>query len=168
MRTASLIVAACALAAPLALHAQVWKCNEPDGRAHYTNIKKDTEGRSCQLVTKEVSVIPAAANPPVATTAAPTRTASAQIATPASFPRVDRDTQKSRDDSRRRILEDELSTEEKSLQDAKAKLTEQEGVRLADERNYQKVLERLKPYQETVERHERNVAALRKEIGNLK
>ena len=75
----------------------------------------------------------------------------------ANFPRVDKDTQKSRDDGRRRILEDELFSEEKGLSDAKAKLAEQEAVRNGDEKNYQRVLDRLKPYQEAVDRHERNM-----------
>jgi hypothetical protein len=70
--------------------------------------------------------------------------------TPSNFPRVDKDTQKSRDDGRRRILEDELTTEEKGLSDARAKLSEQEAVRYADEKNYQRVLDRLKPYQDVI------------------
>lgn len=133
----------------------VWKCLEQDGRAHYTNIKKETEGKQqCTVVTKEVSVVSGPAPKPAAT--------------PPNFPRVDRDTQKARDDGRRRILEDELSTEEKGLTDARTKLTEQESVRQGDEKNYQRVLDRLKPYQDAVERHERNVSALKREMSNLR
>lgn len=162
MRHAQSIAAVVALTlAPIALaQGTVWRCTDPDGRAHYTNIKKDTEGRSCQVVTKEVSVV----SPP----SAGASRAAPQTATPPNFPRVDRETQKSRDDGRRRILQDELATEEKSLAEAKAKLTEQESVRLGDEKNYQRVLDRLKPYQDAVERHERNVSALRREIANLR
>ena len=87
---------------------------------------------------------------------------------PANFPRVDPETQRVRDDTRRRILENELSAEEKSLADARAKLAEQESIRNGDERNYQKVLDRLQPYQETVERHERNVMALQQELIRLR
>jgi hypothetical protein len=166
MRTAPSVAAAVALTLAPVTFAQgtVWKCTDADGRAHYTNIKKDTEGRSCQIVTKEVSVVPAGQTPAQAAN----RSAAAQTPTPANFPRVDRETQKARDDGRRRILEDELATEEKSLSDAKARLTEQESVRLGDEKNYQRVLDRLKPYQDAVERHERNVSALRREIANLR
>ena len=167
MRTAAVLAATLALA-PVA-HAQgtVWRCAEADGRPHYTNIKKDTEGKSCVVVTKEVSVV--SVNWPSATPAA-TRAPGTQAATatPPNFPRVDRDTQRARDDNRRKILEDELATEERSLVDAKAKLTEQESVRHGDERNYQRVLDRLKPYQEAVELHERNVSAIRRELANLK
>jgi len=157
MAYAKLWLACTALAAASAAYAQttVWRCMESDGRPHYTNIKKETEGKQCAVVTKEISVV---------STPAPR----AAAASPANFPKVDKETQKSRDDSRRRILEEELSTEEKSLVDAKTKLTEQEGLRLGDEQNYQRVLDRLKPYQETVERHERNIAALKKELSSLR
>jgi hypothetical protein len=119
------------------------------------------------VVTKEVSVVPG--GPAGAAASSPRSSApQAATATPSNFPRVDRDTQRLRDDNRRRILEDELASEEKSLVDAKSKLTEQESVRHGDEKNYQRVLDRLKPYQETVERHERNVSALKRELANLK
>jgi hypothetical protein len=162
MRYASLLIAAAFSPALAVAQDTVWRCNESDGRPHYTNIKKDTEGKSCQVVTKEVSVVHGAAAP----ARGPAMAAAA--ATPPNFPRVDRDTQRARDDSRRKILQDELSTEERSLADAKTKLTEQEGIRLGDERNYQRVLDRLKPYQDAVDRHERNVAALKKEISSLR
>jgi hypothetical protein len=151
----------CALAAAtFTVYAQgtVWRCAEPDGRPHYTNIKKETDGRNCVAVTKEVSVVPAS----------PPQKPSTPSASPANFPKVDRETQKARDDGRRKILEDELASEEKSLAEAKAKLGEQEAVRFGDEKNYQRVLDRLKPYQEAVERHERNVSALKKELASLK
>jgi hypothetical protein len=165
MAHAKVWLACAALAAAAGGHAQaqqgtVWKCMEADGRAHYTNIKKETEGKQCTVVTKEVSVVSSPPPPPA-------RSAAAEKAS-SGFPRVDRDTQKARDESRRRILEDELMAEEKGLVDAKAKLAAQEAVRYGDERNYQRVLERLKPFQDTVERHERNITALRKELAALR
>ena len=158
-------LACAALAAASGAHAQaqgqgtVWKCVEADGRAHYTNIKKETDGKQCTVVTKEVSVV----SPPTP----PSRSAASEKAG-SGFPKVDRDTQKTRDESRRRILDDELAAEEKGLIDAKAKLAAQEAVRYGDEKNYQRVLDRLKPYQDTVERHERNITALRKELAGLR
>ena len=174
MRTAALVSArlvaattALALAPAAYPQSTVWRCTEADNRAHYTNIKKETEGKTCQVVTREVSVV--SGNPlaaaPVATRATGTLAATA---TPPNFPRVDRETQRSRDDNRRTILSDELATEEKSLIDAKSKLTEQESVRHGDEKNYQRVLDRLKPYQDAVERHERNVAALKREMASTR
>jgi hypothetical protein len=159
MANAKLWLACAALTAASGAQAQgtVWKCIEADGRPHYTNIKKETEGRQCTVVTKEVSVVP----PP------PQRPAAGEKSG-AGFPKVDKDTQKARDGSRRRILEDELAAEEQGLVAAKAKLAEQEAVRFGDEKNYQRVLDRLKPYQDAVERHERNIAALKKELAGLR
>jgi hypothetical protein len=161
MAHARVWLACAALAAASGAHAQgtVWKCMEADGRAHYTNIKKETEGKQCTVVTKEVSV--------VSSPAAPARAAGAEKSPP-GFPKVDKDTQKARDASRRQILQDELAAEEKGLADAKANLAAQEAVRYGDEKNYQRVLDRLKPYQDAVERHERNISALRKELANLR
>ena len=64
-------------------------------------------------------------------------------------------------------LDNELAQEQAMLSDARKKLTEQEGIRTGDEKNYARVLERLKPYQDTVEVHQKNVEALKREIGNL-
>ena len=82
--------------------------------------------------------------------------------------RVDKETQKGRDNSRRKILEDELLQEQQLLANAKNALDQQGSVRLGDERNYQRMLDRLKPYQEVLERHTRNVEALNKELQNTR
>lgn len=163
MALATRLLACAAFTVAGGAHAQqqgtgtVWRCLEQDGKAHYTNIKKETEGKQCTVVTREVSVVSA---PP------PQRAAATR--TPSEFPRVDRDTQRSRDDGRRKILEDELYSEERGLSDAKAKLAEQESVRNGDEKNYQRVLDRLRPYQDAVDRGERNVSALKRELSALR
>ena len=73
--------------------------------------------------------------------------------------RVDPKTQRSRDDTRRKILQEELDAAQKRLAEAQQKLAEQEAVRSGEEKVYpQRVLDRLKPYQDEVERQEKNVA----------
>jgi hypothetical protein len=84
------------------------------------------------------------------------------------FPKVDGETQKKRDDERRRILETELANEQQQLEEARQKLAEQEAVRTGDERNYQRFLDRVQPFRDTVANHERNIEAIRREISNLK
>lgn len=143
----------------LPAHADTFKCIDANGRATYTNMKEQTKGKNCTVVMREISVVPAAPAAPAAR---------ANRETPAGFPKVDTATQKSRDEARRRILEDELSGEEKALQQARAELAEQESIRTGDERNYQRVLDRLQKYKDAVERHEKNVAALKKELNNVK
>jgi hypothetical protein len=135
-----------------------FKCLDANGRATYTNMKEETTGKNCTVVMREISVVPAIPAPRPST-ANPS---------PAGFPKVDAATQKSRDNARRRILEEELSGEEKALAQAKAELTEQEGIRTGDERNYQRVLDRLQKYKDEIERHQNNVEALRKELSNAK
>ncbi|HKY02308.1 MAG TPA: DUF4124 domain-containing protein [Burkholderiales bacterium] len=142
------------VATPIAsAQATVWKCVGPDGRPQYTNVQRDAQGKNCTVVTKEISVVPATKVPQ---------------GTGAEYPRVDRETQRSRDDGRRKILEEELKAEEQKLADAQAKLAEQEAVRMGDEKNYQRVLDRLAPYKEAVDGHSKNVEALKKELGNAK
>jgi len=140
-----------ALAAPFG-HAQseVYKCPDASGRPTYTNVKRDTVGKNCTLVSKEVSVVPAQ-NPMRASES------SRATATPAA-----------RSENRRRILESELQNEQQLLTDAKQKLAEQEGVRNGDERSYGRVLERLKPYQEVVDQHNKNIDQLRAELDRLR
>jgi hypothetical protein len=41
-------------------------------------------------------------------------------------------------------------------------------VRFGDERNYARVLERLQPYKDAVQNHEKNIQALQRELANLK
>jgi uncharacterized protein DUF4124 len=139
-------------------HASVYKCVDSNGSVTYTNDR--TLGRGCKELSEDqpVSSMPAPSRPP----------ASAPRTSPSDFPRVAPDAQRSRDDTRRQVLEKELHVEETALADAKKTLGEQEAVRLGDERNYQKVLDRLQPYKDKVELHQRNVEALKKEIGGLK
>jgi len=84
------------------------------------------------------------------------------------FPKVDGQTQKKRDDERRRILERELADEQQLLEAARQKLAEQEAIRTGDERNYQRYLDRVQPFRDAVANHERNIEAIRREISNLK
>jgi hypothetical protein len=109
-------------------------------------------------------------SPPVPPPPPPQR-ATAPGATPApsgGLPNVDPATQKKRDESRRKILESELATEEQALAGARKALADGEAVRYGDERNYQRYLDRIQGLKERVAQHERNVAALKQELANLK
>jgi hypothetical protein len=154
------LVVTLAWALPAPAQGDTFKCTDSNGRPTYTNMKEETRGKNCSVVMREVSVVPAAPAPPA-------RTASAKP-TPEGFPKVDQGTQKNRDVARRKILEDELAAETKSLQQAKAELSEQEQTRGGDERNYQRVLDRLQKYKEEVEQHEKNLEALRRELSNVR
>jgi len=128
---------------------EIWKCLDADGRKHYTNSKKETAGMKCELVTSQINVAPA------------------QKARPANFPRESSAERASAKGRQRDILQKELATEELALSRARQALAEQEAVRGGDERNYARVLERLQPYKDSVETHQKNIEALRREIANL-
>ena len=82
-------------------------------------------------------------------------------ASPSDFPRVDSNTQKNRDDTRRKILEDELTTEGKLLTEARQNLKD---AKVSSETSSKKI----KALQEQVSLHEKNVDALKSELTNLK
>jgi len=148
------LIVALGIAAAGPAFAQVktlWNCKDTGGRTTLTDQKADTAGKDCRVVSEErVTVVPAA-----------------KAKSPAGFPRetpADRAVSKSK---QKDTIEKELAQEEGMLADARKQLSEQEAVRTGDEKNYAKVLDRLKPYKDTVEVHEKNVEALKRELGNL-
>jgi len=144
----------------------LWNCKDAAGRTTLTDQKADTVGKECRVVSEErVSVVPGPSPARVGTAqAGPTNVSTKS---PASFPRetsADRAASKAK---QKDTIAKELSQEEAMLADAKKKLAEQEAIRTGDEKNYAKVLDRLKPYRDTVEVHEKNVQALKRELNNL-
>lgn len=115
--------------------------------------------------------------PPAAPTGAPTNIASIE-------PQV----QKKREDDRRRILEDELSKEEQSLSETRDSISQEQqnptlvaAVRTAQQASdptpaqmtqfrdaIEKASGRIRGLQATAAEHEKNIEALKKEIGALK
>lgn len=156
-RIGALLVVALGLAAAAPARAQVetlWNCKDANGRTTLTNQKTDTAGKDCRIVQQERVTVAPAAKP-------------AGAKSPAGFPRetpADRASSKAK---QKDTIEKELSQEEAMLADSRKKLAEQETIRGADEKNYARVLERLRPFKDTVEVHEKNVAALKRELNNL-
>lgn len=130
----------------------LYKCADAEGRTTYTNNKGNA--KNCTVISRDQPV--STFSPPKGNAKAPT---------PGDFPKVGAGEQKARDGDRRAILDQELATEQKSLDDARHALAQQEATAPAGQ---PRAPERLKPYQDTVQLHERNVEALKKEIGNLK
>lgn len=140
----------------------IYRYLDDKGGVTYTNIPAALPKRGVEKIE-----IP---SPPSSNPGAPPTGSSAKVKqpTPANFPKVDKDTQRKRDDSRRQILEDELDSEVKQLAEAKKALTDGEATRLGNEKNYQKYLDRVQKLKDTVVLHEKNVEALKKEISALK
>jgi hypothetical protein len=136
---------------------EIWKCQDERGRPLYTSDKRETAGKKCELVSREVNVVPV---PPGAK-------AAAKAPPPPGFPKESVNDRAAAKAKQRETLEKELAQEQQMLAEARRKLAEQEAIRTGDEKNYAKVLARLQPYKDTVDVHEKNVEALRRELGNL-
>ena len=162
----------------------MYQCVDESGHKSFSNIKTSDKGAKCTAMDLGPSE------------AAPAAKATTKTPTPATFPKVDDNAQKARDNDRRRILEGELATEQASLEQAKKELAAQDESAQPEERvtsrqncvpitlkdgktgqscttipggiNNAKVEERLQPFKDKVALHERNIEAIQKEIAKLR
>ena len=84
-----------------------------------------------------------------------------------STARVDPFAQRARDSDARRILEQELKTEEDRLAALKKEFNNGQPERQGNEQNYQRYLDRVSEMSTSIARKEADVAALRREIAKL-
>jgi hypothetical protein len=149
----ALILGMFGAALALPAHAQrteIFKCVDAAGRASYTNDRRETAGKQCEVVTTQINVAP----PPKAASR--------------SFPKESPAERVNATSRQRDILEKELAAEEQDLAKARQALAEQESIRTGDERNYARVLERLQPFKDRIETHEKNIEALKRELSSLR
>jgi len=148
-------------ASPLAAlaNSDIFVCQDADGRKTYQNTGA---GRGCRrLDIQPLLSVPA---PRQQATRAST---DVRPISPASFPRVDSQTQRARDGDRRRILEDELGAEEAKLQALRNEYRNGAPERLASERGHAGYQERVAKMQAELQRTESNVASLKRELALL-
>lgn len=159
MKLRHLFILCCSATFALGAQAEIYKRVDEDGHVTYssTPIKG---GKKLHLE-------------PLPTMAPPASRANKSSSE--DFPRVNSETQTRRDDTRRKILEDELATEQQLLQEARAKLKEgQDNPEVYKNasgqtfRNVAKYEEKVNALQEEVSAHEKNVEALKTELSNLK
>lgn len=139
---------------PVLAQAEIYKLVDKDGHVTYSS----TPIKGGKKIVLE----------PLSTMAPP-------AVSPKDFPKVDAETQKGRDETRRRILEDELSSEELLLEEAKQALKEGEekpevyrGKDGKTYRNVAKYEEKIKTLTEQVDLHQKNIEALKTELSKLK
>jgi hypothetical protein len=195
------IAATVGLVSPVALaQTQIWKHVDESGRVTYSN--RPIKGASLMEL-DPITVIPPLAPRPATTTATTpgkpeAKAPAVATVTPRALPlpsaanatvaSVDPNLQKSRDDVRRRILEEELAQEERTLGEARERLREEQqnptliaAVRVAQQAQeptpaqqaemraaIEKASGRIRGLQSSVAEHEKNVEAIRKELGALK
>jgi len=136
-----------------AAQAEICKYIDPAGNIAYSNVAPEKGWKKLSCVGEE----------------SPRSTGTKGAPSPAGFPKVDADTQKGRDDVRRRVLTEELATEEKLLGEARAAYGDGAPKPLTEEQNdAQKYADRLSRLRQAVVLHEKNVEALRKELAALR
>ena len=189
---------ALAAAASAGAYAQttIYKHVDENGRVTYTN--KPMKGATVvdleplTVIQSSPSGVVAKASAPAekseAVAAREAKPAVATLTPVSTLAAVDPQVQRRRDDDRRRILEDELSREEQSLSGARDALTteQQNPTLVAAVRSAQQAIDpspaqlaefratldkasgRIRGLQATVAEHEKNIEALKKELGALK
>ena len=159
-----------ALMLPLLAQAEIYKTVDANGNVTYSNVK--IKGA------KKLDLEPADTNfgneTNNAGNAETKRVPKTRTATPASFPKVDADTQNQRDGKRKDILKSELDAEKQALDEAKKAYAEGESnpevFKTKDGktlRNVAKFQEKMKGLQAEVDAHQRNIDLLTKEISNI-
>lgn len=161
-------------------NAEIYKTVDAEGRVTYSNVK--IKGG------KKLDIEPADTSFGGSSEGAPRSTPNVKKPTPASFPKVDDQTQNQRDGKRKEILQAELNAEKEALAKAKLAYTEGESkpevykntqqvvTKNADGttstksvtstlRNVPKYQEKMKTLQQDVDTHQRNVDLLNRELG---
>lgn len=144
------------------LQAEIFKCLDQGGHVTYSNVTS----KGCQrlyLPPETHLAVPAVPRPRMANSGSGSAASvSVTSTTPGGFPKVDTDTQRTRDNDRRRILAQELANEERGLTQARAELAQVETSSRGDPRSG----ERTQPYRDRIAQHERNLQAINRELGN--
>ena len=89
-------------------------------------------------------------------------------ASPSSFPRVDSNTQRERDDVRKRVLTEELATEVRMMVESEVAMKVGSSPLPDESLTSPKYLDRQSRLRNTVDNHNRNIQALNKELERLK
>ena len=131
---------------PIAVTGTLYKCLTSSGGLRTSTSRRATRIRSTP---RAIEARRAAASP--------------------GFPKVDAGTQKGRDDVRRKVLTDELATEEKLLAEARTAYADGAPAALPEEKSdVEKYRARIARLRLAVGMHEKNVEALKKELASVK
>jgi hypothetical protein len=145
------------LAAPA--QAEIYKYVDENGQVTFTDVYKRGA--------KRLDLPGTPATLPYGSGSKPQKRASSSPS-PSDFPRIDADTQKKRDDIRRQVLADEVSAERQNVDEARRQLALGERLQPGERSTDSSYLNRVKKLRATLAQHEQNVAAIQREIGNLK
>lgn len=141
----------------MGVHAQnsgeIFLCTDDFGNRTFTNVGNL---KNCKkLDVNPISTIPATKAPKSAP-AAPT---------PADFPKIDANTQKDRDATRRQLIDSELRREQERLAELQKEYNNGNPERQGNEKNYQKYLDRVERLKQDIQRSTANIQELQREGG---
>lgn len=159
-------LAACAVSA----HAQqpassgVYRCPGPP--VLYTDALSPQEAKDKGCRTIEGAPITIIQGRPKPASVAPAAASASSTARPGEA-RVDPAAQRARDTDARRILGEELRKEEERLAELQKEYNNGEPERRADERNFQRYLDRVAEMKAGITRKEADIAALKRELAKL-
>lgn len=184
-----LLLTACLSMVILPASAEVYKCTDEDGIVTITdNPNTQAHPKLCKGMGLGPSNIISGPSPIDGTrsingksaknkkprnTSTASNSSAASLPTPKTgpndFPSVDSGTQQNRDASRKQILQDELNSEQVLLSQAQKKLDAEAKIRTPEEQNnIQKYNERVGKFKVQVTAHQKNIAALSKELSRIK
>jgi len=162
----------------LAVHADIYKCVGDSGIPAFVDgkTKAASNYKNCVLFIRDNS---APGNSSASGGGKTGRQSQTKTATPADFPRVDRQTQSQLDNTRKEILKQELETEKQALEEAKKAHeegaaapevyhTKGVGGKTKTFRNVPKYEDKMEKLQSDVDLHEKNIELLQKELGSTK
>lgn len=150
--------AALVFAAGASAQTKIWRCGNT-----YTNDEVQAKAQSCKLVEGgNVTVVQG-----TKVNASPVRVATApQSAASPAGSKVDSGEQKARDSDAKAILEAELKKAEQRLAELQQEYNKGEPEKLGPEtRNHQKYLDRIAELKAAIERTEKDIAGLKRELG---
>lgn len=87
---------------------------------------------------------------------------------PNNFPRIDSATQQKRDDIRRQVLQDEIAAERRNAEEARRQLALGERLQPGEKLGDSTYVNRVKKLRATLLEHDQNIAAIQREMTNLK
>lgn len=93
---------------------------------------------------------------------------SSKTPTPANFPRVDNNTQRERDDVRKRVLTEELATEARLLSESENSMKSGASPLPDETLTSPKYIDRMAKLRQVVDNHNKNIQALNKELDRLR
>jgi hypothetical protein len=166
MRFALFAVALSAAVCSSAQAGRICRYEDTEGRTTYSSTPlRDQKLVSCGDVFPDEPPKPP---PPSTAKPAPSKPPAPSAGSPSGFPRVDNDTQRRRDDVRRRVLEQELADEERLLVDAKRTLDDTLVASRYSGSDATQQRARLKPLEDAITRHTRNAEAIRRELATVR